>query len=536
MIQIMLVDDELLTRTKIKSIINWEAYGFHICAECSDGTEAVKYLNTYHDQVQIMITDIKMNKMDGDKLVALVRQKYPNIFIIILSGYDDYKYIRDTMKHGAQDYLLKNDLNKENLLEIFENIRKLIDEDQCTSYAPDNLEQLRNKFVMKVLTGLCNDVKQLESTLQSLHINLDKRNVAAILVQLENFQGNYKDMSLKERNLFEFSVCNIVNEILMEQKGGYMTGIGDGKFVILVSYGSLFSEAKIAEQLNALLKRISFCLNKFMNLSANFVVGSFEAITGIEKSYKNAEKKSRELYNKKSGTIIFYNAEMRITNSGSTIKLSFEEEQKLSAAIKKQDNSEVKAIIGTIFRNLEEVNIERSQCVQLLNDFAIFIFQICKKYQVNIQNIYKNKQPIYEYLLNLDNLEKCEEFFLNLFENLIYEIAEINGNSQYSENVQKAIIYIKAHFKEDITLSRLALELKMNTAYLSSVFNHEVGMGFSEYINNLRLEYAKELMDLKKNKIKEVVELSGFNNYPYFFNLFKKKYGITPKEYLKKLT
>jgi YesN/AraC family two-component response regulator len=343
-------------------------------------------------------------------------------------------------------------------------------------------------------------------------------------------------MNLKERNLFEFSACNIVNEILIEEKVGYMTGIGEGKFVIQVSYGSLSSQAKIAEQLNTLLKRISFCLSKFMNLSVNFVVGSFEPITGIEKSYKNAEKKSKEMYYKKNGSIIFCSEEMCIKNSSSTIKLSFEEEQKLSAAIKKQDISEVKAIIGKIFKNLEEVNVERSQCVQLLNDIAIFIFQICKKYQVNIQNIYKYEQPIYEYLLYLNNLEDCEEFFLKIFENLIYEIAEISGNSRYSENVQKAIIYIKAHFKEEITLSNLALELKMNSAYLSSIFNHEVGMGFSEYINNLRLEYAKELIDLKKNKIKEVVVLSGFNNYPYFFQLFKKKYGITPKEYIKELT
>lgn len=96
MIRVLLVDDELLSRMTVRSLINWEKEGYTICGECSDGTQAWAAIPSLRPQ--IVITDVKMNRMNGDELVRRIALEYPEICTIVFSGYDDYKYVRDMLK------------------------------------------------------------------------------------------------------------------------------------------------------------------------------------------------------------------------------------------------------------------------------------------------------------------------------------------------------------------------------------------------------------------------------------------------------
>ncbi len=70
MIRVLLVDDELLSRMTVRSLINWEKEGYTICGECSDGTQAWAAIPSLRPQ--IVITDVKMNRMNGDELVRRI--------------------------------------------------------------------------------------------------------------------------------------------------------------------------------------------------------------------------------------------------------------------------------------------------------------------------------------------------------------------------------------------------------------------------------------------------------------------------------
>jgi len=90
------------------------------------------------------------------------------------------------------------------------------------------------------------------------------------------------------------------------------------------------------------------------------------------------------------------------------------------------------------------------------------------------------------------------------------------------------------NYDKDITLSRAASEIGVSYSYLSRKFKEECGQGFSDYLNQLRIENAKQLIEAGDSNIKEIVNQVGFNNYNYFFKVFKDSEGMTPSEYERK--
>ena len=147
--------------------------------------------------------------------------------------------------------------------------------------------------------------------------------------------------------------------------------------------------------------------------------------------------------------------------------------------------------------------------------------------------VYGHRTGIMEYVAQLEKLKECRGFFLHLFEAVLMENRKPEYEKDYSVPVKKVISYIHQHYREGISLSDAAENAGMNSSYLSTLFKSEVGTGFVEYLNEVRLERAKEFMDTSDRKLKEIIDQSGFTSYPYFFSLFKKKYGMTPREYQK---
>jgi CheY-like chemotaxis protein len=110
----LIVDDEAVFRASIRGMLDWGGHGFHICGEADSGLTAKQLIETLRPE--IVITDICMAEADGLALITLIRDHYPQIQVIALSGYDNYEYVRESLKKGVVDYLLKHRLNSETLL------------------------------------------------------------------------------------------------------------------------------------------------------------------------------------------------------------------------------------------------------------------------------------------------------------------------------------------------------------------------------------------------------------------------------------
>lgn len=107
MYRILLVEDEPILRTAMKTLIQWGKYGFSVTAEANNGAEALQILQNC--ETDAVFTDIRMPQMDGLELTAQINQKYPNIYVVLLSAYSDFSYAQKAIEHGVFSYLLKED-------------------------------------------------------------------------------------------------------------------------------------------------------------------------------------------------------------------------------------------------------------------------------------------------------------------------------------------------------------------------------------------------------------------------------------------
>ena len=173
MYNVMLVDDEIYMLNGLKHIINWEAYGFEIVGTASNGLKALELSKTL--DIDIILTDVKMPKMNGLELIHALKEAKPHIKFIILSGYNDFDYVKEALQLGIENYLLKP-INEEELLQTLINIVKKI-EVAHTAYikALEDSSILKNNILNRWITHtismseLCERAQLLDLDLTASH-------------------------------------------------------------------------------------------------------------------------------------------------------------------------------------------------------------------------------------------------------------------------------------------------------------------------------------------------------------------------------
>ncbi|MEX1029197.1 MAG: response regulator, partial [Paenibacillaceae bacterium] len=117
---IMIVDDEPIIRIGLRTLIDWDLHGLTLIGEASDGEEALEFMNKH--RVDILVTDIRMPRMDGLELIRRAKLKQEDIGVLVLSCLDDFSYVKEAMKLGARDYILKPTMEPEELINILNSI------------------------------------------------------------------------------------------------------------------------------------------------------------------------------------------------------------------------------------------------------------------------------------------------------------------------------------------------------------------------------------------------------------------------------
>ena len=125
MFQTLLVDDDFLVRSYLKTLDSWEYEGYEVVRDVQDGEEALEVMN--QEKIDIVVTDISMPLMDGIELIKAVKKNWPEVSVIVLSCHDDFEYVKEAMRLGADEYILKNTLDENSLLEVLEKAKAQID-------------------------------------------------------------------------------------------------------------------------------------------------------------------------------------------------------------------------------------------------------------------------------------------------------------------------------------------------------------------------------------------------------------------------
>ncbi|MDD5017912.1 MAG: response regulator [Eubacteriales bacterium] len=533
--KVVLVDNEKNIREGIKGNVDWKALSLEVAGEAEDGQTALKVINDV--EPDILITDIKMPRLDGLQLVETVRQIYPNMRIILISGHDDFKYAQRGIKLGVEDYLLKPIQIKE-LIGILEKINQNMDEESANmtkqiliNEASIKLKPLvLEKFFRSSIYGeldkdkIFREQKQLFSGGQCFF--------AVAILQIDSYLKIIKDMSEEEQRTLSTSFFENVDSYFINFSD--VIGISSEQCESIV-----FLYNQIQEKLSIRLTQICTQLKQIMlnrDMGISIAVGkTYENAAGIRDSYLQARKAMQLKFVMGANSMIHYSTVESMENAydsnfvkacdGIISAIRFGNKQKLKCCLEKisfellasgqQSRSYTNLLISGIFR----------QTIDLLEDL-----------HVSIEEVYENPLELYSDILKYQTLQDMIGALYDVLCNIM-DYMNLKKQGKFSYYVESAKQYIeKNYYLSDINLDKIAGEVQMSVSYFSLEFKRVVGKTYIEFLTDLRLKKAKELLSSTSYKISEVSEMIGYENSTYFNYLFKLNTQMTPGQYRKMMT
>lgn len=523
--RILLVDDEEEVRRGIIRKMEWEKLGFEVAGDAENGEEALEKVEQL--QPDVVITDIRMPYMDGLTLTKRIRAKYPSIRVLIFSGYDDFEYAQQAIKLHVTEYILKP-VNVEELSEILTRVRENLDEeikqrrdiDSLRESYLGNLPILRELFLNDLVRGVA-DMDAVESKLGEYDIDiLDACRWVAAVIHVERAQT----LTLP-RELVPISVRGLVEDSL---RGSY-------RFALFNSVDEITVIAAIDEDntqtgLSNLLHDICKECRRMLEVSVTIGVGySCETLPEISHSYQSAMDALGYRAIVGMGGPIYIN-DVEPVGRG---KLQFgdRDEEELVAAVKFGTPEKICSVIRELTDRMEDAKVHARQYQVYMLSIANCLIRLMQQYDLDIDEMFDSSA---QYAQVMEGICRREEFADRISEIACRMNEAMNQERDNTTRrvIQEAKEYIREHFSEpELSVETLCRHLHMSPAYFSTVFKKETGQAYVNYLTEVRLKKAVELLNETDDKTYMIAQKVGYQEQNYFSYVFKKRYGVSPTKY-----
>jgi len=529
---VLIVDDEVVFRNSIKEILNWEQYGFYLCGEASDGLSAKQKIELL--EPDIVITDIKMSGMDGLSLISYLHENYPNIQVIALSGYDDYEYVRTSLKQGVVDYILKHNITASSLLNVLQLAQKQInraresklDSERVKKQIAIGRKMLQQRFLNDLLEGRLRNMDEVLKQSRELSLPIGSGSFMIVVAEFDNIS------TLKNQNTQ--GEWQILFERMMELIGENLSGNAalipqsDSGFVILFSMGETHSQNSFLRDVNACISRIRIALKRHYNVTACYSISGFASSpVYISEVYENTRAALGERIYRESDIVIHDRTISRSVCSNYCI--DFNDEHNIIRLIKNGSWQDLKEYIEIIFNNIRDSGLNSVQAQLIFAHLINLLTRTLREYKTDLMTIYPDFYYVYQNLQQM-SLNEMQKGILDCYFSAIQYMKRFGETEKYREITRQAILYINRNYTKDISLNTIARYVHTSASYLSRIFKEDTGSGIIEYLNRIRVEHAKQLIR-DGIKLNEIYMRSGFNSDTYFYMVFKNITGKTPKKF-----
>ncbi|SER68567.1 two-component system, response regulator YesN [Gracilibacillus ureilyticus] len=497
--KLLIVDDELLIRQGIINYIDWEKEGYQIIGEASNGREALQIIE--QSKPHIIITDIVMPEMDGIELVKVVKEKYPDIEMIVLSSFEDFHYVKSTFQNGVADYILKPKLNTDELLHTLSRItEKKVDPKSLEKHSV-SVEEMLKKQLQGYQSGT--DLERLKQQVPFTQSNL-----------LEIFWDEKQDISTAIGPLLE-KYCKQIEKLTYY----HIPFEENGKQLYLLNY-QIDVLAQLKQKFNQLIAEI--------DPNAKAVLSQpFQTIEKMKVIYEeNHQKLKQILFYFPEKSLLIYDKLPKMEQN----KNEFDLNQFIYLFKHKHfDNAftYLKEHVDSLSKQYDTDVFEFKSWLENII-FNITVLLNNMKYETDQLDAQKY-QLFTEINEAFDVKDALSSFygFLAKVEDLVLSSAD------QSPKMNQLLNYIEENYREHLTLSTLAAHFHFNPSYLSSYFSTHHKEGFSEYLNNVRIKKAMEMLETSTLSISTVSEMTGYSDPSYFCRVFKKMTGKSPSSYRK---
>jgi two-component system, response regulator YesN len=530
MFKILIVDDEFIIRTGIRTSIDWESIGMMIVGEASNGKEA--YEKVMSLKPDIVITDIRMPGMDGLEFTKLLKESMPKVRIVIISGYNDFKYAREALRMGVNEYLLKpigaDELIKIMLKQCEEIVRELevIDRDtRLKSLFRENLLLIQTRFVNLVVKGERNDLQSIIEKSRELNVDLSGEEYQVVIIDIDDFFLLTENLSDREKEQFKILIKDISEEILRPSTNS-MVCFSEFDYLLAI----INVKASNKHNLHKIYEEIQYSVKEQQRLTVTMGVSNiYTSILDIPKAHNEALFALRNKVFKGKAKIISIN-DVDKTNITPQIIYPSSDEKEIINYLKIMEAEKLNEVLEKLYTNLIYTKASfdeiKNICLRLI---TIAVSQL-DEIGVDFRKYNSKQFDPYVEIEKYETVEDIKSWMKSVFQAFIESMMN-NKNEKYKGIVKVAMQYMNEHYREDIGVDYISAITYVTPNYFSRVFKKETGKSFTEYLNMLRIEKAKLLLKDLKLRVYEVSEEVGYNDYKIFTLNFKKYIGSTPKEY-----
>lgn len=534
-IKVFLVEDEMVIRRGIKNSIDWEKEGYIFCGEASDGELA--YPMIIKEKPDILITDIRMPFMDGLELCKLVKKELPNIKILILSGYDEFDYAKEAIRLGVTEYLLKP-ISSGKLLEALNGVSESIrrekeDKDLVRKYMEEmreNTEHEKQKFFEQMIAGNLSMADALE-TGKKYEMNLSAGMYNLLLFRFTLGEENRKSGELLGEA--EYAIEKLTERL--EYVFEFQRGVEGWAFLLMAD-----NEEQMSERVKELSKDLEEIMKNYSTIAYFGGIGQPVArLRELEESFREAERALAARFTMELNRIISVE-DIRMAQNVDTLDdieiTSFGEIEKTRTMLEKFLNNgaedEIDEFVDVYINELPEENLKSVLMRQyIIMDAYIVMMSFCEKIEGIEGEMQAQSEELKNSMKTSQTLEEIKNYIRMLLKKIIGVRDTISGR-RYSDIIEIAKDQIrKTYMSDEISLNTIAAEVGMSPSYFSSIFSKKMGKTFVEYLTEIRMDRAKELLMCSSMKTSEIGYEVGYKDPHYFSYIFKKTQNCTPKEF-----
>ncbi|WP_270168862.1 response regulator transcription factor [Paenibacillus sp. SYP-B4298] len=510
MMNVLLVDDEPWVLEGLRTMINWNGYGFQICGEASNGTAALSLIDQLRPE--LVLTDINMPSVNGLELIQQSNQRFqsPPQFII-LSGYDSFEYAKTALQQRVSEYVLKP-IDEEEIEAALARMSRKIHEERAAE-----LHQSRERSVY---------TQQLLHRFLQGEAGGELERQAASMLQLTN-----------EQPLTCLLVAGAADPVKAQHTlQALLPELPDRTFVD--HEGRVGAILPIAELSSHLLEECAARLYEqlFADQSEPIVVGVSGSSAGLRRIHSLYVQASNliEWKRHQGREGIVFAAEVELLAGERQQAAAKEAYRELLEQMNELRPEQLDAALNQLLTLMAALRLNQEELRAHIAHLELNICRRIAKLHGKVDDFMQKLHQQCGSMQAMDSMAGLRSYVRVLCTEAAAELARLACSNEGSTIIQ-LVQYVDREFRSKLQLQELAQMFHMNTTYLGQLFKRQTGKSFREYLNDLRLEEAKRLLKLTRMNVSEVAQQVGYHNTDYFISLFKSKTGTVPSVFKKQL-
>ena len=536
MYRVLIVDDEAAVRRGLKNTIDWNYLGFELVGEADDGTVALDMTETLKPDV--IITDICMPIMDGIEYLKKLKAMNSRAGIIILSGHDRFDFARDAIRYGAFSYILKPVDNKElvsQLLSLKEKIESEnkynIEFEKLRVLVQENRPMLKERFLNSLVKGMLNDDADILKKLEFFGIGPLDSSMAVMVADIDDYPASFDGLNEEEKQIRKFAMVEIAEKKLSNYGRGCVFSGNDRQFIIILSFEGEKSECRQYNMTFGLAEEIKSTVSSLFGFTVT--IGTSKAVYSLKclkKGYNEAQEAIRQKSWLGKDSIIFF--QDVVTGNTKICTYPKEAESEVFAGISGKNTAQSLKGIESFCRYIYEFKgLELKYIHEMAIRLSFGIYHTLFDTGMSLDSIHQLIQV--QAVSQFQTLDDIRGFLEGEVIKII-TVLEDESKARYRHEITRAVNYINEHFNEQIELNEVAEYIHLSPYYLSRLFKKETGRNLIDYLNEVRINRAKDLIKDPALKLYEIAEKVGYRDNTYFGQMFKKYVGISPGDFRRK--